>query len=62
MLGTTLKEMPEEDTQSSAERILTLDYARLVTVLWGTVKALSARVAQLEQQAPASSSRKRRNS
>jgi hypothetical protein len=27
---------------------LTLDYSRLVCILWGTVKQLSARVAALE--------------
>ena len=35
-------------TTTSTERILTLDYARLVTVLWGTLKAQQARVSALE--------------
>ena len=33
---------------SGDEEYLTLDYSRLVTVLWGVVKQLSARVAVLE--------------
>ena len=48
LLGTTLKEMPGEDDNTSKERILTLDYARLVTVLWGTLKAQQARLSALE--------------
>jgi len=41
LLGSTPSDDPEET-------LLTLDYARLTTVLWGVVKELSARVAQLE--------------
>ena len=48
LLGTTLKEMPGEDYNTPKERILTLDYARLVTVLWGTLKAQQARLSALE--------------
>ena len=32
----------------NGDEYLTLDYSRLVCVLWGTVKELSARVAALE--------------
>ena len=57
LLGSALKELPDLSTggtdaepQPAApeETLLTLDYARLTTVLWGVVKELSARVAQLE--------------
>ena len=61
LLGSRPKELPDTSTGGTdaeqkpaapAELLLTLDYARLTTVLWGVVKELSARVAQLELAAP----------
>ena len=51
LVGSTL--VPGTGDSPASQELLTLDYARLTTVLWGAVKELSARVAQLEaSQAP----------
>ena len=45
-------DMPAEEIDE--EPLLTVDYSRLVTVLWGVCKNLQGRVAQLEQAASSS--------
>ena len=45
-------DMPAEEIDE--EPLLTVDYSRLVTVLWGVCKNLQGRVAQLEQAANSS--------
>ena len=51
LVGSTL--VPGTGDSPASQELLTLDYARLTTVLWGVVKELSARVAELEaSQAP----------
>ena len=39
-----------EDIPGSEQELLTVDYSRLVTVLWTTVQDLRSRVRQLEQR------------
>ncbi len=41
-----------EEAQGEPETFKTVDYARLVTVLWGTVKGLQQRISALEQAVP----------
>ena len=44
----------DEVAEIQEEPLLTVDYSRLVTVLWGVCKNLHGRVAQLEQAASSS--------
>ena len=46
----TQEDAQGEDIPGTAQDLLTVDYARLVTVLWTTVQDLRSRVDYLEQK------------
>ena len=46
----TKEDAQGEDIPGTEEELLTVDYARLITVLWTTVQDLRARVKKLEEK------------